>query len=202
MSIAQSPRSSGPPTAPYRFSVEQYHRMIADGLLAADDRVQLLEGEVVRMAPKGPWHVYAVAEVADQLAATLPAGWHIRRQDPITLADSEPEPDVVVTRGTKRRYRNRHPRADEIGLVVEVADATLLVDRHRKAPIYAAAGIAEYWIVNLVDGQVEVNTKPEPAGRRRAARYAKRRVTGEKGTLTVSLDGNSIGTLAVADLLP
>jgi Uma2 family endonuclease len=176
--------------------------MIADGLLAADDRVQLLEGEVVRMAPKGPWHVYAVAEVADQLAAMRPAGWHIRRQDPITLADSEPEPDVVITRGTKRRYRGRHPRADEVGLVVEVAEATLLLDRHRKAAIYAAAGIPEYWIVNLADRQLEIHTKPQPAGSRRLARYANRRVVGEKGSLTPALDGKSIGAIAVADLLP
>ncbi|HVC99062.1 MAG TPA: Uma2 family endonuclease [Pirellulales bacterium] len=202
MSIAQPPPSNGPPTAPYRFSVEQYHRMIADGLLAADDRVELLEGRVYHLPPIGPEHAYTVNSGTDVFARLLPAGWHARSQQPITLADSEPLPDLAVIRGRLQDYRRRHPIAADVGLVIEVADSSLRSDRMLKLAIYAAAGIPEYWIVNLVDRQVEVNTKPEPAGRRRAARYAKRRVVGEKGTLTVSLDGNSIGTLAVADLLP
>jgi Uma2 family endonuclease len=181
MSIAQPLSFSGPQPLwpPQRFTIEQYHRMIETGVLTPDDPVQLLQGVVVRMAPKGPWHVYAVTEVADQLYALLPAGWHIRRQDPITLADSEPEPDVVAARGSKRRYRKRHPFAKDVGLVVEVADSTLLLDRHQKASIYSAAGIVAYWIANLADRQVEVFAKPQPAGLRRAARYGRRRVVGK-----------------------
>jgi Uma2 family endonuclease len=185
----------------HRFTVEQYHRMLAAGVLTPDDRVQLLEGELIRMSPKGPLHVFAVVEAADRITALLPAGWHVRRQDPITLADSEPEPDIVVARGGPRRYRKRHPRSDEIALVVEVADTTLLLDRQCKAPIYAAAGIPEYWILNLADRRVEIYTKPEPASARRPARYSKRRDVDENGVLELVLAGQKLGKLRVSEWL-
>jgi Uma2 family endonuclease len=133
-----------------RFSVDEYHRMIESGILTENDHVQLVDGWIIEMPPIGPEHCTSTSLVGIAIDRSLPAGWVVRRQDPITLATGEPEPDVVIARGSIREYSTRHPVPADIALVVEVADATLNFDRVEKAKEYAAAGIAEYWIVNLV----------------------------------------------------
>ncbi|HXT59594.1 MAG TPA: Uma2 family endonuclease, partial [Pirellulales bacterium] len=90
--------------SPYRFTVGQYHEMIEAGILGENDRIELLEGGILQMSPKGPRHVFAVQEALAKLSPLLPAGWHVRCQDPLTLADSEPEPDIAVVRGSRRDY--------------------------------------------------------------------------------------------------
>src|SRR5205823_2588074 len=94
----------------------------------------------------------------------LPPDWSLRIQSAITLSDSEPEPDLAVVRGDERRYAAHHPRPADVGLLIEVADSTLLGDRADKGRIYARAGIAIYWIVNLIDRQVEVYSAPSGSG--------------------------------------
>lgn len=180
-----------------RFSVEQYHRMIASGVLTEDDRVELIEGWVVRQMAKGPEHEYSTGEGQELLRSLLPPGWHVRSQAPITLSESEPEPDLSVVRGTRRDYRDRHPGPDDIALVVEVADSSLLTDR-RKGAVYARAGIPEYWIVNLEDSVLEVHSEPRPGD----DGYASCRVLRVGAQAPVTIASREAGRIDVAGLMP
>lgn len=128
-----------PPFPIARFSVEQYHRMIESGAFTENDRLELIEGWVVQQMAKGPGHEYAVGQGEDLLRARMPAGWHVRNQAPITLANSEPELDLAIVRGDRGAYRRRHPIPSEVALVVEVSDTTLDTDRV-KGKTYGSAG--------------------------------------------------------------
>jgi Uma2 family endonuclease len=152
------------------------------------------------MPPIGPEHSTSTSLVEAAFLTNLPAGWILRIQDPITLATGEPEPDLVVARGAIRDYSKRHPGAPEIGLVVEVADATLKFDRVEKAAEYASAGIAEYWIINLMDRQVEVHRHPQLA--QTGPEFRSRQVFEETESVDFVLDGRQLAALRVADLLP
>lgn len=145
-----------PPLPLRRFTVEQYHRMIATGVLTENDRVELLEGWIVNKMPQNPVHAGTISIVAAKLSVKLPKGWIIRVQSPITLPDSEPEPDLAVVRGPEGRYLTTHPQPAEICLLVEVADTTLDYDRAAKGRAFAQARIPVYWIVNLMESKVEV----------------------------------------------
>ncbi|MBL8206468.1 MAG: Uma2 family endonuclease [Blastocatellia bacterium] len=180
-----------------RLSVEQYHEMIRAGILTADDQVELLEGWLVAKMPKKPQHRIATRLTQNALAAIVPDGWYVDAQEPITLADSEPEPDVMIVRGETQDYHDRHPHADEIALVVEIADSTLERDRSTKKRMYARAGIPVYWIVNLVDNTCEVYSTPSVAG----ADYQQIDIYDLTGTLPVLIEEREIGTVRVQDLL-
>jgi len=130
----------------YRFSVEEYHRLVEAGGLFAGKRVELLEGMVVAKVTHNPPHDSTVQSIDELVAGLLPAGWCKRCQLAVTLTDSEPEPDLCVARGDRRTYRHRHPGPPDIGLVIEVADTSLAYDRVDKGRAYARAGIVEYWI--------------------------------------------------------
>lgn len=196
--MVSAPSHAVPPLPIARFSVDQYHRMIESGAFTEDDRLELIEGWVVQQMAKGPGHEYAVGQGEELLRAHVPAAWHVRNQAPITLTSSEPEPDLTVVRGDRGAYRQRHPVASEVALVVEVSDTSLDIDRV-KGKTYGAAGIPEYWIVNLVDRCVEVYTRPDPASE---TGYARRRVFGAGAAIAVHIAGEDLGTLAVAALLP
>jgi Uma2 family endonuclease len=118
---------------------------------------------------------------------------------PITLADSVPEPDIAVIRGPLDQYNERHPAAGDVGLVIEVADTSVEEDQGWKQQIYARARIPTYWIVNLVDEQVEVHTRPV-AGR--SPRYRDREVFARGTSVSATLGSEQLGPLAVSDLLP
>src|SRR5438034_3315527 len=143
-----------------RFSVAKYQRMIEAGILTAEDKVELLENYVVLKMPKNPPHDGTLDLVKAALGAILPPGWLLRVQQTIVLPDSQPEPDFAVVRGNPRSFIARHPGPADVGLIVEVADSSLLRDQRDKTRIYARGGIAVYWIVNLVDQRVEVYTQP------------------------------------------
>jgi Uma2 family endonuclease len=149
---------------------------------------------------KYPAHRVATHRVRRALEGLVAAGWYVDSQEPITLAESEPEPDVVVVRGETEHYLDRHPGPAEVGLVVEVADASLRTDQGTKKRTYAAAGIAVYWIVNLKARQIEVYTEPHTT--RKASDYRQRRNYGASDTIPVVLDGVETGSLAVRELLP
>lgn len=183
-----------------RFTVDEYHRMIDSSILTENDRVELIDGWVIEMPPIGPEHSTANSLTGQAIEALLPAGWIVRYQDPITLAASEPEPDVVVARGTVRDYARRHPAAADIALVVEISDATLALDRNQKAAQYAAGGIPEYWIVNLIDRQIEVFSGPQSTGA--ALHYRRRELLAASRTVTLTVNGQALGLLKVTDLLP
>lgn len=181
-----------------RFSVEQYHRMIESGAFTEDDRLELVEGWVVTKMAKGPGYEYSTGRLDEVLRERLPAGWRVRNQAPITLSRSEPEPDVTVARGAREDYRDHHPGAMDIALVVEVSDASLATDR-LKGRTYGAAGIPEYWIVNLLERTIEVYTSPSGS---HDTGYQRRTVLDENDEVRVMIDGQQQGTLSVAGLLP
>lgn len=184
----------------WRFSVDQYHAMIRAGILTEDDPVELLEGWLVTTMPKNPPHSVVTQLTREALAPILPSGWYVDAQEPITTADSEPEPDVVVVRGDRRQYLNRHPGPQDVALVIEVADSTLQRDRVLKKRLYAAAGIPVYWIVNLLDNQCEVYT--EPSGPAEQPDYRQQQHYGPADTVPVVIEGREVGRLVVRDLLP
>jgi Uma2 family endonuclease len=127
-------------------------------------KAELLEGEIVVTSPQGPLHYSSLERVARVLAVVLPAPYAVRMQGPLDLGPhTEPEPDVAVVAARADGYASAHPQTAL--LLVEVSDTTLASDRSRKGSLYARAGIADYWIVNLVDGQLEVyrNPRPNPA---------------------------------------
>jgi Uma2 family endonuclease len=191
------------PTDPvFPLSVEQYHSLICSGALTDDDPVELIEGVLVFHRPKNPPHEFVVHAVRDSLAAILArSGWTLRTQAPITLSDGEPEPDLLVARGTLRDYVNRHPDPTDTALVIEVSDATLLRDRGIKLRSYARAGIAEYWIVNLADRIVEVYVNPDPAASPDPT-YRTRNDFRDDADLPVTLAGQRLGAIAVKSILP
>lgn len=183
-----------------RLSVQQYHDMIRAGILSDDDRVELLEGWLVTQMSKNPPHSVATELAREALAKLLAQGWTIRTQEPITTQESEPEPDLAVARGERRTYSTRHPTPAEVALVIEVADTTLQRDRTDKKRIYARAGIAIYWIINLVNRQIEVYG--DPTGPVVAPDYRLRQDFHDGDTVPVWIEGQQIGWLAVRDLLP
>ncbi len=182
----------------WRLDVEKYHAMIEAGILTDDDPVELIEGWLVFKMPKNPRHRATTKLVRAAIEQRLPEAWYVDSQEPITIGNSEPEPDVVVVRGDTRQYLERHPGPTDIGLVIEVSDTTLDRDRGVKKQAYARAGILIYWIVNLVESQVEVYSQPSDS----EADYLQRRDYGLLANLPIILDGNSLGKVNVADLFP
>jgi Uma2 family endonuclease len=178
-----------------RWTTNEYHRL-AEGGWFQDQRVQLIEGEILQMAPPGHSHVKAIQRVHDALKAAFgPRHW-IRIQSPLrSLGDSEPEPDLAVAEHGMDAYQD-HPTTAL--LVVEVADSSLRLDR-RKAGLYAASGIAEYWIVNLIDRRVQVFRQPGPdAAREFGHRYAVEFEAG--GTETIAPVAKPAFAIAVEDV--
>ncbi len=136
----------------------EYDRLVHFGAFRGDP-VELIDGQLVVAEPQGSYHVTAVGTADDVLRAVLPAGWIVRTQAPLALDDaSAPEPDLAVVPGTRADYRDAHP--ERPALTIEVADSSLDFDRQHKGSLYARAGIADYWIVNLVDRTLEVYRDP------------------------------------------
>jgi Uma2 family endonuclease len=180
---------------PYGWSVEQYNRLAELGVFD-DERVELLDGEIWRLGRQSPPHAAIVSKARQVLQDTFGSGLVFSPKMPVTLSDtSEPEPDFSVAVGVVNNYADHHPMPSEILLVVEVADDMIEKDRGIKREIYARAGIVEYWLVNLVDRQLEVYRQPSS--------------TGIYADLQVYLPGQSVAPLsapdkpiAVSDLLP
>jgi Uma2 family endonuclease len=189
-----------PPEPIARLSVEQYHDMIRNGILSPDNPLELLEGWLVTKMPKNPPHRFSTRALRKALEKILPPGWIVDSQEPVTTAESEPEPDISVIRGNEDDYRARHPDPKDVGMTSEVADTTLLRDRTWKKRIYARARIPVYWIVNLIDRQVEVYT--DPTGPAAEPDYRQRQDYLPGDSVPVVVDGREIGRLAVSDLLP
>ena len=187
----------------FRITIETYNRMGELGLIARSDRVELLDGLLVKTMTKGPRHVTATHRAFKILLARLPAGWHPRVESPVELpqgpdGDSSPEPDVVVVRGTDDLYNHRHPGPGDVVLAIQVADSSLFIDR-KGLRRFGWAGIPAVWIVNLRNGTVEVYTGP--SGPVDDPGYAHKVTRGLDDTLEIQLDGQTIGGLRVADFL-
>ena len=145
----------------YRFDLETYNRMIDAGILTTRDKVELIRGEIVNVAPMGNKHIFVTNYYADRLLETYRAeAWVISQSAVQMLADSEPEPDLAVLKLPIDQYEERKPRAEDVLLIVEVSDSTLTYDRSEKLSLYAEAGIPEVWIRNLQDDVLEVYREP------------------------------------------
>jgi Uma2 family endonuclease len=193
-------------------SLDQYHRMIAAGILGEDDPIELLDGYLVLKDQgrgpgmgHGPGHATAVSQVHDVLRGALGNSWVVRSQLPISLGTNqttgtgkEPEPDAAVAQGPRQRYTHHHPGPQDLRLVAEVADSSLVNDRRLKGPLYASAGIALYWIVNLVDRCLEVYSDPDPA----TGQYRSQQTLAEDQQVVLSWPGLAPVTFAVKDFLP
>jgi Uma2 family endonuclease len=177
----------------------EYYRLGELGFFRGQ-RVELLEGRIVVLSPQNAPHTLAVDRVFRTLSRFFGAGWWVRPQFPLDLGQTtEPEPDVSVVLGEPDQFPTSHPTT--AALIVEISDTTLSGDRHRKGSLYARAGIADYWIVNLVAGQLEVYRAPIPDARRRYGhRYSSR--TDLLAAATVSPLALPHAVIPVADLLP
>jgi Uma2 family endonuclease len=183
-----------------RFTVDEYHQLIQIGMMSGDEQVELLEGWITQKTAHNPPHDATVGKISRRLAGILPNDWIVRVQSAITTADSEPEPDHVVAPGPDDRYADHHPGPGEIALVIEVADSTLARDRGQRLRLYARAGIECYWIVNLIDRQIETYT--DPTGPGATPQYRNHKDHGPGDAVPVSVNGRSLGTIPVVDLLP
>jgi Uma2 family endonuclease len=184
----------------YRLTVAQYHAMAASGILSEQDPVELLEGWLVRKMTKNRPPVIATALLRRALEQVVPSGWYVAPQEPITTLDSEPEPDLAVVRGAERDYPDRHPGPQDLGFLVEVSESSLEQDRGAKKRIYARAGITIYWLMNLIERQIEVCT--DPTGPIDSPDYRHRRDYGADNAVPVVLDGVEVARLPVLQLLP
>ncbi len=132
-----------------KWTIEQYHKLVDTGMLI-DRRVELLSGDIIEMSPEGMFHAVYCGDAVDYLKQLLGNRAKVREAHPITLPnDSEPEPDIAVVMPATHRYLEHHPYPADIFWLIEYADSTLTKDLNTKQQIYAAAGIQEYWIVNL-----------------------------------------------------
>jgi Uma2 family endonuclease len=147
-----------------RYSVDDYEQMIERGILTENDRVELIRGEIVDKMSIGDRHAACVNRLNRLLGKKAGDTAIVAIQNPVRLADSEPEPDVALLRPRGDFYATGKPEPADVLLAIEVADSSLDYDRDVKRPMYGEAGIAEYWIVNLIDECLEVHRQPQPDG--------------------------------------
>jgi Uma2 family endonuclease len=167
---------------PRRFTVEEYYRMGRAGILGPEERVELLDGEIIKMSPIGPRHAYIVDSASRTFFRRVGDAAVVRIQNPVRLGPrSEPVPDLSLLRPRPRGYAEAHPMPEDVFLVLEVADTSVAYDRRRKMPAYARAGVPEAWLLVLGRGRrrsartgietpgeptLEVNRGPGPDGYR------------------------------------
>jgi Uma2 family endonuclease len=171
----------------YRFTVEDYFRMGEVGIFDEDDRVELLEGEIVEMTPIGYIHASVVSRLNALFTPAAAGRAIVRVQDPAILSDfSAPQPDIALVAYREDFYGSGHPRPDDVLLIIEVADSSIRTDLGWKARIYAAAGVREYWVVDLSRRRIVVHEHPEEE------RYASvQRLTNTDAVTTPALPGVS-----------
>lgn len=153
------------PTNLRLISTEDYHRMAKLGILAEDEAVELIHGQILRKMPKGPAHSALCKRIEKLLETSLGDRALVRLQDPIALDPySEPEPDLAVVQPSPSFYADRHPQPAEVYVLIEVADSSIDRDLRTKADLYAAAKIQDYWVFNLPQQQIHVFRDPQPDG--------------------------------------
>jgi Uma2 family endonuclease len=149
----------------YLFTLQQYHRMAEAGVFTEDDRVELIEGEILEMPPSGSRHAACVNRLTHLLSQGVGTRVLVSIQNPVQLGEhSEPQPDVALLCPKPSFYAEAHPTRSDILLLIEVADTSVGLDRDVKVSLYARAGIAEVWLVDLTAGHIEVDRQPAPEG--------------------------------------
>lgn len=146
----------------HRFTVSEYFRMAESGILPAEGRVELIDGEIVDMSPIGPFHSGSVNKLARRFMGNDAGRWWVSIQAPLDLGDFDmPEPDVALLRPSEHGYTDAHPVAADVFLLIEVSDSSLSYDQTVKLPLYAKHGIPEVWILNVPQRQMEVYRSPQ-----------------------------------------
>jgi Uma2 family endonuclease len=185
------------PSPLYRFSLERYEELVESGAFTTRDRFHLINGYLVARMTQNPPHNTADDLCGAALQRVMPPGWYIRAAKPVRIPNrvSKPEPDRAIVRGSIRDYARRDPDPSEVALVVEVADSSLRDDREL-ARVYGGGGIPVYWIINLVDRQVEVYTLPDQGG------YRSQTIFQPGQDVPVVIGGVEVARIPVDDLLP
>lgn len=177
-----------------QFTVEEYHRMAQAGVFSEDDRVELIQGEIVMMTPIGSRHASCVGRLTHLLVSRVGDRAVVWVQNPIRLGpDSEVQPDLALLRPRSDFYRHAHPGPEDVLLIIEIADTTVGSDRSVKIPLYARAGIPAVWLIDLSSECIEVYTEPTPNGWGDVRRF-------ERGN-SISLHAFPEITLAVETIL-
>jgi Uma2 family endonuclease len=184
-------------TVTKRLSVDQYDQMVKHGILPETNRFELLEGRIVEKDVKDPVHPTVVDLTRRAIEPVLPAGWYVRKEDPVRIPNrkSEPEPDLSVVRGSIKDYATRHPGPEDTALVVEVTRSTVAKDR-ALARVYGGGSIPAYWIVDVPRRRLEVYENP--AG----GKYSSHRILHESDTVSLIIDGREVGPITIRDFFP
>jgi Uma2 family endonuclease len=197
LTSAPVPLSPPPGLVPYRIPVETYEAMVASGVFTRSDRLELIEGILVKKMTKGRKHSAGSEKSYRAIDRALPGGWHARAEKPVRLPtrDSMPEPDISVVRGEPDDYLDLDPGPDDVALVVEVSDSTIVAVRIM-ATTYGGGPISAYWVVNAIDRQIEVYANPVDGV------YPPPIIVPETGAVDLIIDGQVVAGLPAADLLP
>jgi Uma2 family endonuclease len=183
-----------------RFTVEQYHRMIDAGVFAGATKCELVRGCILEKPVTNPPHARASRRLLTRLGPHFPdPDWVVGFQQPVTLSDSEPEPDFFAAVGPESKYATRHPGPKDLALVIEVSDTSAGFDRGAKLALYAANKVTQYWIIDVNDRRVEVYTDPR-GGKNPGYRTRTDYAPGDN--VPVVAAGTVLGSIPAADLLP
>ncbi len=181
----------------YRLNVRQFQRMLDNGTIADEERIELIEGLLVSKPKRSRASIVVGNKGLRILWRMIPPGWHVAKGVPIVLSDwSRPEPDLALIRGVVDDYDEREATADETAMVVEIAEANLPADMADMTRVYAAAGIPVCWIINLLEGQVEVFADPRRDG------YQSHQVLARGQDVPIVIGGVEVAWIAVSDVLP
>jgi Uma2 family endonuclease len=180
----------------FRMNVDQYERLVQTGVLDGQ-AVELINGLLVRKMGKKPPHVISCEALRDELPPVTPPGWRLTIEAPVRIPDfDEPEPDLALVRGKREDYADHHPGPADVALLIEVSDTTLERDRGEKRTAFALGGVTIYWILNLVDRQLEIYAEPSATG------YQQEQLLKAGDQAPVLIDGTEVGRIALSDILP
>ncbi len=183
-----------------RFTVREFQRLAEVGILSEDDRCELIHGVIYAAMPPNPPHSTVLGRVNRYLGPpALAAGFVFRIQEPVALADSQPQPDAAVAAAPDTRYTTSHPSGPDLHLVVEVSDTSLAYDRGDKLELYAEAGVQVYWVVNIPARRVEVYTQPTGGP---ASTYQTQTDYLPGQSVPVVFAGQAVGSIPVSELFP
>jgi Uma2 family endonuclease len=195
--LSLEPTTPEEPVLP--LTVEAYHALLKAGIIQDGDPIELLEGFLVPKMTKGPRHERARRVLRRLLEQIISDDFFVDEQGAFTTTTSEPEPDVFVVRGIVEDYANRHASPEELPLIAEIAHASVSRDRNWKKRIYASAGIANYWLVNLVDECIEVSM--QPSGPVKKPAYKETTIYRAGDDVPVVIDGKEVGRISAAQVL-
>ncbi len=195
--------TQGPVASVRLFTVEEYFKLFELGILKAHEKTELIHGQVLKMLPQGIPHSQVVIKFVERFYDSIPKDeWCVYAQNTIELNGHLPEPDLCVVNGPSTRYDHQRPTTENIAYLIEVADSSLEYDRGEKLSLYAEAGIKRYWIINLVDEQIEIHSEPMAATETSPATYRTRTIVRKEETAWLEFSGERVLSFRLVDFLP